>query len=166
RGEGTGGQRSLAAARDRAQLGRVLADDEPVALAAQVDAVVAPTAARVGRRLQLADQAHLLERRLELGSGDVPLDPVERRQRRLDRRALAFAAEVGAKARAQIAGAADVEHLSVAVAKQIDPRARRSAVCKRTLAVDAALAGSAKRTQVGEMPRPELLREPDQVYEH
>ena len=52
-----------------------LRDDEVLAPRPQVEPVLLPATARVGRRLELADQPHLLERRLELGAEHAPLDP-------------------------------------------------------------------------------------------
>ena len=78
RGERARREGCPAAARDRAELGRGLGDDEVLAPALQVHAVLLPAAAGVGRRLELADQAHLLERGFQLGAEHAPLDPLER----------------------------------------------------------------------------------------
>ena len=83
-----GGERSLSAAADRAELRRGVGDDELVASASQIDAPVLVSTAGVGGRLKLPDQPELLERRLELGAEDAPLDLFERQQGRLHRRAL------------------------------------------------------------------------------
>src|SRR5205085_4440820 len=127
-----------------------LRDDEVVAPAAQVDAVLLPTAARVGGRLQLPDQPQLLERGLELGAEHAPLDPVECHQRRLNRRPLALAPEVGAETGAEVTGPADVEHLSVPVTEEVDAWPGGSAARERALVVDPALPRSGKRAQFGE----------------
>ena len=70
---------------------------------------IGPRAAGVRRRAQLAQQAQLLERRLELRAGLAPLDLLQRAERRLDRRALPAAGEVRAQPCAEVAGAPDVE---------------------------------------------------------
>ena len=129
---------------------------------AQVDVAVGPGAARVGRRTELAQQTELLEPGLELGAEDSPLDPLERTERGLHRRSLALGAEVGTEARAEVAGAADVEHLVVPVAEEVDARRRRRP------GDEVALAGEPPRARRGEVDelrhgrRPRLLREPDQ----
>jgi hypothetical protein len=102
--------------------------------------VLLPAAARVGRRLELPDQPQLLQRRLELGAEHAPLDPRQREQRGLDRRSLAIAPEVRAQTCAQVAGPADVQHLVVSVAKEVDARSARRPVGEAPLVVDAALA--------------------------
>ena len=160
-----GGERGLPAAADRAELGRGLGDDELVASASQVDAPVLLSAAGVGGRLKFSDQPELFERRLELGAEDAPLDPFEREQGRLDRRALGFALEVGTQACAQVAGTADVEHLVVAVAEEVHPGPRRRAANERTLAVHAPLAGSGESAQLGDAAGSQLLRELDEADE-
>src|SRR5205085_1392651 len=130
-----------------------LRDDEVVAPAAQVDAVLLPTAARVGGRLQLPDQPQLLERGLELGAEHAPLDPVECHQRRLNRRPLALAPEVGAKTGAEVTGPADVEHLSVPVTEEADGwRARPCRAGART-AAGRERAGAALRGNPGRNAR-------------
>src|SRR5439155_6023713 len=58
----TGRERCPPPARDRAELGRRLSDDELLAAALQVDAALLPAAARVRGRIELADQPQLLER--------------------------------------------------------------------------------------------------------
>ena len=108
-----------------------------------------PAAARVRRGLELADQPELLERRLELGAQHAPFDPVERQQCRLDRRPLALAAEVGAQTDAQVTGAADVEHLVVAVTEEVDAGPSGRAAGERALVVDPALARGRERPEVG-----------------
>ena len=128
RGERSRGERRLAAAPDRPERARLRGHDEVVPSTTQVHASLLPAAARVGRRLQLADQAHLLEGRLELRAEDAPLDAVERMQGRLDRRPLTVGAEVRAQARPQIARSPDVQHLVVAVAEEVDAGPGRSAV--------------------------------------
>src|SRR5215211_3650513 len=166
RGERAGAESSAPAARYRPERGRGLRDDEVVAAALEVDAVLLPAAAGVRRRLELADQPQLLERRLELGAQHAPLEPLEREQGRLDGRPLPVTPEVGAEARTEVPRAADVEHLVVAVTKEIDAGSSWGALGQRALAVDAALAGRGERAEVGEPPRPELLRQADQVHQH
>ena len=164
-GEGARGEGGSPAAGDRAEAARGLADDEVLAAAAQVDAVFLATAAGVRRRRELADQAELLERGLELGSEHAPLDPLQGEQGRLDRRPLALAAEVGAQSRAEVPGPADVQHLVVAVAEEVDARTGRGSMRKGALPVDAALARRGKRPELGEASGAELLGEADQVDE-
>ena len=146
-------------AADRAERGRGLRDDEVLAAALQVDAVLLPAAARVGRRLELADQPQLLERGLELGAQHAPLDAVEREQGSLDRRTLALAAEVGAQPGAQVARTTDVEHLVVAVAEEVDAGPRRGAAgepraCRRPDACAARRAHAARRAAGLRAPGP------------
>ena len=107
-----------------------------------------PAAARIGRRLELTDQAKLLEGRLELGAQHAPLDPLERQQGRLDRRPLPLAAEVGAKASAQVPGPPDVEHLLVAVTEEVDAGPAGRTAGERALVVDPAFARGGERAQV------------------
>ena len=57
------------AARQRPELGRLRGADDAVAAAAEIEVPVGPHRPRVRRRAQLADQAQLLERRLELRAG-------------------------------------------------------------------------------------------------
>ena len=158
-----GGERGLAAAADRAEPRRGLGDDELLASASQVDAPVLLSAAGVGGRLKFPDQPELLECCLELGAEDAPLDPLEREQGRLDRRALGFALEVGTEAYAEVAGTADVEHLVVAVAEEVDTRPRRRAANERALAVHASPAGSGETAQLGNAAGSQLLRKLDQM---
>src|SRR5204863_5704168 len=153
----TGRERCPPPARDRAELGRRLSDDELLAAALQVDAALLPAAARVRGRIELADQPQLLERGLELRAEHAPFDPVEREQRGLDRGSLALAAEVRAQPGPEVARPADVQHLAVPVTKEVDPRFRRGAASERALVVDAPFPRSRQRTQLGEMPRAELL---------
>ena len=75
RGERARCQGGPATARDRPERARLLRDHEVLAPPPQVQPVLRPAPARVGRWLELADQPHLLERRLELGAEDAPLDP-------------------------------------------------------------------------------------------
>ena len=148
------------------QRARLPRHDELLAAAPEVDTVLLSAPARVGRRLELADQPHLFERRLELGAQDAPLDALEREQRRLDRGPLALAPEVGAQTGAKIAGPSDVQHLVVAVAKQVDARPCGGAVRKCALGMDSSLARRRELSQVGETPRAHLLGQTDQVHEH
>ena len=153
-------------AADRAERGRGPGDDEVLAAGPQVDAALLPAAARVGRRLELADEPQLLERGLELRAQHAPFDPLEREERSLDRRPLAFAAEVGAQPGAQVARSTHVQHLVVAIAEEVDAGPRRGAAGEPALVVDPTLARSGERTQLGEPPGSQLLGEPDQVHEH
>src|ERR671930_1171259 len=78
RSERAGGKRRPPAARDRAEWRRSLLDDEIVASAPEVEAVLFPTAARIGRWGELPNQPQLFECGLELRAEHVPLDPMER----------------------------------------------------------------------------------------
>ena len=120
---------------------------------------------RVRRRSQLAQQAELVERGLELRAGLRPLDALERAERRLDGRSLPAAGEVGAQARTEVASAADVERQLVAAAKDVDARPRGCARDERALGVEPAGAGRGELDEVGERPRAALLREPEQADE-
>src|SRR5262249_32493983 len=115
---------------------------------------------------QLPDQPQLFERGLELRAEHAPLDPVQSEKRGLDRWSLAFASEVGAQARAQVAGPADVEHLLVPVMEQVDTGPARRPMRQRALAIHTPLARRGRREQFGEPPRTDLLRESDQPDEH
>ena len=95
---------------------------------------------------QLADEAELLERRLELRPELAPLDPLERAERSLDGRPLAVAREVGTQPRPQVARLADVEDGVVPVAEEVDARRRRRAGDERSLRRGAA-APSAQRAR-------------------
>ena len=110
--------------------------------------------------MKLPDQPELLECRLELGAEDAPLDLFERQQGRLHRRALRLALEVGTQACAQVAGAADVEHLLVTVAEEVHPGLRRRAAHERTLVAHTSLAGSSQGAQLGNATGSQLLRKP------
>src|SRR5207253_1770713 len=90
-----------AAALDRAELARLRRTDDAVAATAEVDVTVWPRGACVRGRSQLADQAQLLERGLELRAEDAPLDLLERAERGFDRRSLLLGPEVRAQPRAQ-----------------------------------------------------------------
>jgi hypothetical protein len=166
RGEGARREGSPPSARDRAELGRGLRDDQLVATPPQIDAVLPPAAARVGGWLELANQPQFLERGFELGAKDAPLDPFEREQRGLDRRPLALAAEVGAQPGPQVPRAADIEHLPVCIAEEVDPRPRGGAMRERAFVVDPPLRRCGEPAQIGEASRAELLGEPDQAQEH
>ena len=124
-----------------------------------------PAAPGIGRRLELADQPQLLQRGLELGAQDAPLDAVERQQCRLDRRPLALASEVRAQTGAQVSRAADVEHLAVAVSEEVDAGPGGGSFRERPLVVDPTLARRRERPELREPPRPKLLGQPDQVHE-
>ena len=54
----------------------------------------------------------------------------------------------------------------MAVPEEVNARPCGSAPGERPLVVDPALARGGERAQVGEPPRSQLLREPDQVHEH
>src|SRR5438093_312057 len=86
-------ERPLPAAPQRAELARFRADDDAVAAAAEVDVAVGSELARVCGRTQLADQAQLLERGLQLGAEHAPLDLLDRPERRLDGGALPLGAK-------------------------------------------------------------------------
>jgi hypothetical protein len=113
--------------------------------------------------LELPDQPEFLEGGLELGAEDAPLDPFDGEQGRLHRGALRFALEVGTQACAQVAGAADVEHLLVAVAEEVHPGPRRRAAHQRSLGVHTSLAGSSQGAQLGNATRSQLVRNTDQM---
>ena len=123
--------RSLAA-RERSELGRLRGADHAVAAPTKIEVPVGAHRARIRRRAQLADQAKLLERRLELRAEHPPFDPFERGEGGLDGRPLTIRAKVRAQSRAQVASTADVENLVVCVAEEIDARAaavRRTRDC-------------------------------------
>src|SRR5215218_4900462 len=105
------GESGAAAALQRPVRRRLLRHDDRLAARAEVDVAIRPRRARVRGRPQLPQQPQLLERSLELGADDAPLDRLDGRERRLDRRTLPLGAEVRAQARAQVACATDVEHL-------------------------------------------------------
>src|SRR5436190_9555759 len=94
-------ERRSPAAGDRAELGLGLRDDEIIATALEVEAGRLPPPARVGRRIELADQSQLVERGLELRTLHTPFDPIEGKQGRLDGGSLPLASEVGPEAGAQ-----------------------------------------------------------------
>ena len=114
-------------------------------------------------RAQLADQPQLLERRLELRAGHAPLDALERAERRLDGRPLPVGAEVRAEPRAQVARAADVQHLVVRVAEEVDARVAAARRTRAALALHAPRARRRELDQVGDRARTALLRETDQA---
>ena len=113
------------------------AHDDLLPAPPQVDVALGRRLARVGRRAQLADQPHLLERGGELRAEHAPLDPLDRVERHLDRGPLPAALEVRAQPRAQVARLADVEHLVVAVAEEVDAGPLGRAVHEPPLAVHA-----------------------------
>ena len=90
---------------------------------------------------------------------------VERGERRLDRRTLPATGEVRAQPGAQVTGAADVQHLTVRVAEQVDAGGRRRAGRQRPLDVELAGARRGELDEVGEGARPALLRETDQAQQ-
>ena len=96
---------------------------------------VGARSARVRRRAQLAEQAQLLQRRLELRAEHPPLDPLERSERRLHRRPLPAAGEVRAEPGPQLAGAPDVQRLVVPVPEHVDAGSRRRAGDERPFRV-------------------------------
>src|SRR3989442_232518 len=107
--------------------------DNALAAYGEIHVTVRARRARVRGRAERAQQPQLLERGLELGTEDAPLDPSDRGERGLDRRALAFRAEVRTQPRAQIAGATHVEHLVVRVTEEVNTGKRRRAECERAL---------------------------------
>ena len=121
-----------------------------------------PRDSRVARRADLPDQAQLLERRLELGAGHPPFDPLGRGHSRFDRRPLPVATEVRAQARPQVARAADVEHLVVAAEEEVDAGAGRRAVGEMALVEQPPCLRGCKGREVGDRPRSAFLREADQ----
>ena len=121
-----------------------------------------PRHARIAGRTELADQAQLLERRLELGAHHPPLDPLCRCDRRLDGRPLAVAAEVRAQARPQVACPADVEDLVVAAEEEVDAGPGRRPEREVALVEQAARPRRGERREVRDGAGAALLREPDQ----
>ena len=109
-------------ASQRPELRRRLRADELVAAPSEVHVPIGACVARVRRGPELAEQAQFLQRRFELGPGDSPLDPLERRQRSLHRRTLTIGPEVRAKTRPEITGAADVQDLVVTITEEVDAR--------------------------------------------
>ena len=141
--------------------GRVEAHDRVAALS-QPHLPLRPRHACVARRADLPDESQLLERRLELGSGDPPLDALRRRKRRLNRRSLAVAAEVRAQPRSQVARAADVEHLVLAAEEEVDARTPRRAEGEMALVEQASSPRRRESREVGDGSRAAFLREADQ----
>ena len=125
-----------------------------------------PCDPRVRRRAQLPDQAELLDRCLELGAEHPPFDPLDGRERSLDRRPLPVAAEVGAEACAQVACAADVEHRVVAVTEEVDAGPRRRTEGEAALVPDAPRPRRRERDELGDGACAALLCQPDQCEEH
>src|SRR5262249_21197977 len=166
RAKGSRCERRSPAAGNRAELALGLRHDKIVAPALEVEARRLPSPARIGRGIELADQPYLLKRSLELRAQHAPLDTVEREQRRLDRGSLPLAPEVGPEARAQVARATDVEHLSTTVVKEVDAGPGRRAPRKSPLVVDAAPSRSGKRAQLGDTSGTPLLGKADEVQEH
>src|SRR5204862_8007626 len=97
----------------RAELGIGSREDAIVSPALEVEAGRLPPPARVGRRIELADQTQLLARRLELRAQHAPFNPIEREEGSLHRGSLPLASEVGPEAGAQVAGATYVQHLAI-----------------------------------------------------
>src|SRR4051794_24258888 len=97
----------LTAARHRPEVARLRRAHDRVAATAEIDVAIGPRGARVRGRPQLADEAELLERRLDLRRHGPPFDPVQRPERRLDRRALPVGPEVRPEPGAQVSRAAD-----------------------------------------------------------
>ena len=118
-------------------------------------------AACVRGRPQLAEQPQLLQRSLELGAGLAPLDLLERAERRLDRRPLPGAREVGAQPRAQISRTADVQDEPVAPAEEVHARTRRRARDQRALDVQPPGARCRELDEIGDGSRAALLRKPE-----
>ena len=126
---------------------------------------VGPRAARVRRWPQLAQEAQLLERRLELRARLRPLDALQRAERRLDRGSLPSAGEVRPEPRAEVACTTDVERQALAAVEDVDAGPRRRAGDERALHVQPPGAGRGELDEVGERPRAALLREPEQAHE-
>ena len=115
--------------------------------------------------MQLADEAELLERSLELGAEDAPLDPLRRAECRLNCGSLAVAAEVRPQPRAQVSRPADVEHLVVAAAEEVDAGPGRSAEREVALVHQPAAPCRGERAEIRDRPRAALLCEPDEREE-
>ena len=123
-------------------------------------------AARVRGRTEIANQAELLERRLELGAELAPLDARERSERGLHRGSLAVAREVGTQASPQVARLPDVQHRVVPVPEEIDAGRRRRAGDQRAARVQPPGARRRELDHLGERPRAALLREPEERDEN
>ncbi len=137
-----------------------LRHDLPALFAAlEVDVALGPRGTRVGRRAQLAEEAELLERGLELRPEHAPLHAVERPEGRLDRGALSSTREVRAQARAQVARLADVEHRAVAVVEEVDAGQGRSARDEGALRAELPRARRRQRDEIADGAGAALLRE-------
>ena len=151
---------------DRPERRRLRRGDDAVAALPEPHVALGARDARVRRRTQLADEPQLVERRLELGAEHAPLDALGRADRRLDRGPQPLGAEVRAQPRAQVARAADVQHLVVAVAEEVDAGALRRAERELPLVPDAARPRRRERDEVGDRACAALLREPDEREQH
>src|SRR5436189_214615 len=144
-------RRRCCARRERAHLAHPAAGNDERLLPARLDRRGEQADLQAPQALDAAQALlNLLER----------LDPVAQ-PRGLGGRALALAAEVRPQPGAEVARAADIEHLPVAVAEEVDARPRRCAVGERALAVDATLARRRERPEIREVRGPELLRKAD-----
>src|SRR5262249_12587901 len=133
--QGAGSAFGVRAPAQGAVRGRRLRHDDVVAAPREVDVPLGLWAPGVCRWTQLADQAHLVQRRGELRSVPTPLDALGRTQRGLDRRTLPCAAEVRTQPCLQIARLAHVQHLAEAVAEEVDAGPRRRTADETALAV-------------------------------
>ena len=152
-----------APARQWAELVGLRRADDAVAAATEIEVAIRTHRPRVRRRAQLANQAQLLERRLELRAARAPFDSLESSEGRLDRGPLALRAKVRAQPCMEVARAPDVEHLVVRVAKEVHARSLRRTERQAPLALDAARLGRRQLDQVCDGARAALLRHPDQA---
>ena len=147
--------------RDRPMLGR-FADHRPPFRATAEPDVIPATATRIRIRREVANQAHLVECRLQLRPGLAPLDSRKRTKGCFDSGPLAPTREVRAEPRAEVAGAADVEHDVVAIAEEIDTRSGRCPGDERPLPVQPSGSRRGELDDVAHRSRAALLREADQ----
>jgi hypothetical protein len=106
------------------------------------------------------------ERGFELRSEHPRFDPLDCPERRLDLRALPLGAEVRAQAGTQIPRAADVEHLVIAVAKEVDAGAGRRSVREVALVEHPPGARRRQRHELGDCAGAPFLREANEGEEH
>src|SRR5262249_5121873 len=133
--EGSGRAARSGLPRERTVRSR-LGDNGPARVPTTEPDVAATLSARVGRRPELAQQAKLLERSLELGALLAPLDPLERAESGIDGGALSLAREVRPQARLQVTGASDIEHLIQTVAEEVHAGPSRRLRDERPLDVE------------------------------
>ncbi len=157
--ERPGRQLGAAAAPDRAERRRIAAHPNAVAAHVEVEVAVGPRAAGVRRRSELPDEPQLFERRLELRAEHTPLDPLDGVERRLDGGSLAVGAEVRPQAGAEVTRLADVEHVILAAAEEVDTGPRGRSEDERALVVGAARTGRSEALEVGDRARATLLRQ-------